>query len=360
MLEYGLEQPHILDYNLTLERQLPGQIALTVGYAGSRGLNLMQIKEGNPVVPEIVDGRKFWPASQPVPAPRPACSFQRTNPNWCSMEVHTAGSNSWYNSMQFTLSKQLSHGLQFQSSYTWSKLLDETQGQAGADNVVSNVAGMDPSNRRADKGPADFDLRQNWQFNTIYQLPQPFTGRALSTLLNGWRASSILSVQSGFPFTPSVQTNRSRSGVMVGQAVTQSANVDHPDLLPGRNKDNIILGGPDRYFDSSAFALQPTGFLGTSGRNFLTGPGFFNLDFALHKTTPLRKLGESTALEFRAEFFNILNHANFSLSDVFRQIFAGADPPPGVTAAPLAAAGRITTTGQSRSRQIQFALRLEF
>jgi hypothetical protein len=143
---------------------------------------------------------------------------------------------------------------------------------------------------------------------------------------------------------------------MVGQAVTQSANVDHPDLLPGRNKDNIILGGPDRYFDSSAFALQPTGFLGTSGRNILTGPGFFNLDFALHKSTPLRKLGESTALEFRAEFFNILNHANFSLSDVFRQIFAGA----AAGEAPLATAGRITTTGQSRSRQIQFALKLQF
>jgi hypothetical protein len=175
-------------------------------------------------------------------------------------------------------------------------------------------------------------------------------------VLDGWRASGILSVQSGYPFTPSIRTNRSRSGVNAGQPGTAATNFDRPNLAPGRNKRNIILGSPNRYFDPSAFTLQDPGYLGTSGRNILIGPGYFNLDFALAKTIPVNNLGENGALEFRGEFFNILNHPNFALTDTFRQIFAGS----AATEAPLATAGVITTTGTARSRQIQFALRLLF
>jgi len=250
----------------------------------------------------------------------------------------------------------LSHGLQFQSSYTWSKLIDETQGQAGADNQVSSIFGVDPLNRRVDRGPADFDLTHNWQFNAIYQLPQPFKGRAFGSVLNGWRASGIVSVQSGYPFTPSLRTNRSRSGINTGQPGAAATNFDRPNLVPGRSSGDIILGGPDRYFDPSAFALQPFGYLGTSGRNILRGPGLTNLDFSLVKNTPIKKLGESGALEFRAEFFNILNHPNFVLTDISRQVFAGSAD----GEAPLPTAGGIVSTGRLRSRQIQFALKLLF
>jgi len=319
---------------------------LTLGYAGSRGINLMQVKDGNPTVPQMLpDGRKFWTGNDP-----------RVNPNWSAIELHTAGGNSWYNALQFALNRHLSKGLQFQSSYTWSKVMDETQGQAGADNQVSSIFGVDPSNRRLDRGPADFDLRHNWQFNAIYQLPQPFQRRALSGLLNGWRVSGILSVQSGYPFTPSLRTNRSRSGVNAGGGGQGAGNIDRPNLVPGRNKGNIILAGPNRYFDPTAFTLQDAGFLGTSGRNTLTGPGYFNLDFSLGKNIPVKQLGDSGALEFRGEFFNILNHPNFAINDTFRQVFAGNAT--GET--PLATAGVITTTGSARSRQIQFALKLLF
>jgi hypothetical protein len=346
LIDYEMQQPHILDYNLTLERQLPGEIGLTLGYAGSRGINIMQIKDGNPTVPQILpDGRKFWTGNDP-----------RINPNWGAIELHTAAGNSWYNALQFGVNKRLSKGLQFQSSYTWSKLLDETQGQAGADNQVSSLFGVDPSNRLQDRGPADFDLRHNWQFNAIYQLPQPFQNRALSAVLNGWRASGIMSVQSGYPFTPSLRTNRSRSGVNAGGGGAGAGNIDHPNLVPGRTKGDIILGGPNQYFDPTAFTLQDVGFLGTSGRNILTGPGFFNLDFSLGKNIPVKQLGDAGALEFRGEFFNVLNHPNFAINDAFRQVFAGN----ATGEAPLPTAGVITTTGTARSRQIQFALKLLF
>jgi hypothetical protein len=175
-------------------------------------------------------------------------------------------------------------------------------------------------------------------------------------LFNDWRASSILSVQSGYPFTPALRTNRSRAGVNAGGAGNGGSNIDRPNLVPGRDKKSIILGGPNRYFDPTAFTLQDAGFLGTSGRNFLTGPGSRNLDFSLAKNFPVKRLGKSGALEFRGEFFNVLNHANFAMTDTFRQVFAGAAN----GEAPLPTAGVITTTGSNRSRQIQFALKLLF
>jgi len=346
LTDYNLKQSHILDYNLTLERQLPWQMGLTLGYAGSRGINLMQLRDGNPTVPQILpDGRKFWTGNDP-----------RVNPNWGAIELHTAAANSWYNAFQFGVNKRLTSGLQFQSSYTWSKLIDETQGQAGADNQVSSLFGVDPSNRRIDRGPADFDLRHNWQFNTIYQISTPFKSGVPAAVLGGWRASSILSVQSGYPFTPSLRTNRSRSGVNAGGGGQGAGNIDRPNLVPGRSKKDTILGGPNHYFDPAAFTLQDAGFLGTSGRNYLTGPGYFNLDFSLGKNIPVKQLGDSGALEFRGEFFNILNHPNFAMNDVFRQVFAGN----ATGEAPLPTAGVITTTGSARSRQIQFALKLLF
>jgi hypothetical protein len=346
LLDYHMKQPHILDYNLTVEQQLPWQLGLTLGYAGSRGYHLMQVKEGNPAVPQVLaDGRKFWPAT-----------ITRTNPNWGSIELHTADSNSWYNSLQFGMNKRLSNGMQFQSSYTFSKLIDETQGQAGADNQVSSIIGVDPTNRRLDRGRADFDLTHNWQFNAIYQVPPPFHSGPLRAVFGGWRASGIMSVQSGYPFTPSLRTNRSRSGLNTGQPGANSLNFDRPNLAPGRSKKDIILGRPERWFDPTAFTLQDAGFLGTSGRNFLTGPGYFNLDFSLGKNIPLKQLGDSGALEFRGEFFNILNHPNFAMNDLARQVFAGAAN----GEAPLTTAGVINWTGSARSRQIQFALKLLF
>jgi hypothetical protein len=338
-VDYRMQQPHVLDYNLAVERQLPGKIALTLAYAGSRGINIVQTVDGNPTVPQILpDGRQFWKGGDP-----------RTNPHWDGMEFKTAGGNSWYNALQFGLIEQMSHGLQFQSSYSWSKVIDETQGQAGADNAASNIFGSDPSRRQVDRGVADFDVTQNWRFNAIYQMQQWFSGpKPLGAVLNGWRLSSILSLQTGYPFTPTLNSNRSRSVVNTG-----GGGIDRPDLVPGRNNGNIILGGPVQYFDPKAFALETPGFLGNAGRNILRGPGLANLDFSVVKAATIKRLGEGGRLEFRAEFFNILNHANFGQPN--RTVFAGT----AATEAPLATAGVINNTA-TPSRQIQLALKLLF
>ena len=129
--------------------------------------------------------------------------------------------------------------------------------------------------------------------------------------------------------------------------------MDGPDLVPGRKFNEIVRGGPEQYFDPTAFALPQPGFLGNLGRNVLRGPGLATLDLSLAKDTSLGFLGESGKLEFRAEFFNLLNRVNFGPPN--RTVFAGrAD-----TEAPLSTAGRISYTNTS-ARQVQLALKILF
>jgi hypothetical protein len=162
--------------------------------------------------------------------------------------------------------------------------------------------------------------------------------------------------------------------------------MDHPDVVSGRSADDIILGGPDRYFDPTAFSIpllrvlsgprtgedvvncpfvagsttvfeSCAGRLGTSGRNQLTGPSLVNLDLSLTKEANMPWIGEAGKLEFRAEFFNVLNHANFNIPTTGRTVYTANETT--ATPAPLSTAGQIDRTVSS-NRQVQLALKLIF
>ena len=352
-MDYHAQQPHMLHYNLTAERQLPWEMAVTFAYAGSRGLNLYVTTDGNPTVPQIRDGRKYWDGNEP-----------RLNPNWRDFEFYTAGGDSWYNSLQFSLLKRLSNGLQFQSAYTWSKVTNLPSGQG----VGREGAIMDPHNPAADWGVAEFDVAHNWRFNALYRLPDLVpAGGVPGALLNGWAVTGILSLQAGYPIRPGLGVNRSRSNSYGGTLFE-----DRPDLAPGVKVADITqgvsrgcgtgtgaipagtpVGTKDRWFDPCAFTLPTPGFLGNAGRNIIRGPGLANLDFSLRKDTALRFLGESGQLEFRTEIFNILNRVNFSNPP--SNVYAGR----ALVENPLATAGRITTT-RTTARQVQLALKIIF
>jgi len=367
-LDYHLQQPHMLQYNLTVERQLPGDIALTVGYAGSRGMNLMEWAEGNPTVPLILpNGQPFWTGTE-----------ARINPNWGSIELHTAAGDSWYNALQVGLVKRLTKGLQFQSSYTWSKAIDTNEAYLGGDFVQTEAISPYPTNKKLERGLAGFDIAQVFHFNAIYNFPKVSGAAMMGKLLNGWSTGGILSLQTGPPFDVQLQTQRSRSGVLGGGNPTGYGSAsDRPDLVPGRNNSNITsgtsagcagvpagqkVGTPNLWYDPCAFTVQQAGFLGTAGRNILRGPGLANLDFSLTKDTALSFLGEGGKLQFRADIFNLLNHPNFITpalgatgSNSGGIVFAGN----AVGNPALATAGVITAT-TTTSRQLQLSLRLIF
>ena len=391
MIDYNLPQAHIMQYNLTLERQLPKSMVVSIAYAGSKGLNLTQSKEGNPTYPGGIVGASGI-CDTPAPASTPyggRCwlgNEVRANPNplWVNTEYKTGGSSSWYNSMQLSVQKRLSQGLQFQSSYTWSKTLDSGQGQHGGEAGGSPSIGQDPLNWKYDKGRADFDIESSWTANMLYQLPAPNMRGIAGGLMRGWRLGSIFSLKSGQPFTVNLanNSNRSRDGVA-------NTGADRPNLVPGRDAYNIThgtspgcgldastgrlavpagtpLGTPDMYFDPCAFTVQPAGFLGNAPRNFLSGPGLRNLDFSLTKETHISKLGESGNLEFRLETFNLTNHANrFIPSGTSVWTATGTTAP--LTAIPqppasafVPAAGTDNTDSYTGGRRVQFALKVTF
>jgi hypothetical protein len=189
-------------------------------------------------------------------------------------------------------------------------------------------------------------------FNFAYKLPiLNSVPRVVGAVANGWGLMGIYSAHSGFPFNVWETTERARSAYFTG---TATPPVDRPNWNPSFTGP-VILGRPNQYYNPNAFVLQPVGTLGNVGRNSLTGPGFSELNVALQRDMKTHWLGESGRTEFRAEFFNILNHPNFSEPN--EAVFAGSLT--NTTETPISSAGQITST-VGTSRQVEFSVRLFF
>jgi hypothetical protein len=391
-------------------------MALGVAYVGNHGIHLPLVRDGNPIPPTslgpcgdpaslCVNGKvPFWDTNC-VGTPLPAgCSsaYTNTNPNFGSdINIATVG-NSRYNALEVQVEKRTSHGLEFSAAYTRSRVTDETQGQANIqDCIVSGgLLGVYPLNPQVDRGPACFNIPNNWEFNALYHFPSRMAGNGFAAkALNGWFMSSIVSIQSGQPFTPIVDANRSNSGVAQGQQ-GEWVNANTPALLAAYpctstptqpaanpaldtnpcayqpivyNPKTVITGNPNQWFNPAMFSISPSctgpgltncsgsiGQLGTAGRNILAGPPERNWDFSVVKETKLGFLGEGGMLEFRAEFFNILNHTNFSGRGLHSSIFDGNPGDTPFLETPHGSTGAVTHQLENNQRQIQFALRLEF
>jgi hypothetical protein len=330
-VDYHVKQPRGWTYNVNLQRDLAGHWAVMVGYAGSRGYNLIQTYEGNPVVPtKLADGTLFFPVNAP-----------RRNPAWSTIDWRASSGHSAYNALQSTLMKRFNGGHQLQVSYTLSKAMDNNDSQLPPDTQSNSIYPANPYDLESEWAVSSFDSPHVFVANATMQLPT--AGR--HAVLDGWQVNGIVSLRSGYPFTPSLATpNWSRSGNIQGTAE------DRPSVKPGTDPKKIITGNPDHWFDTSAFFLQPPGFLGTTPRNFLRGPGFANVDLSLVKN---QALAGSTRLQLRLEVFNVLNRANFAVPT--RAVFAAATQ----DEAPLPSAGKVTRTVNS-SRQIQLGVKLVF
>jgi carboxypeptidase family protein/TonB-dependent receptor-like protein len=331
-IDYNIRQPYGVTYNISLQRELAGQIAATIAYAGSHAYELMSAIEANPMVPLIqADGSKFFPAGAP-----------RRNPAFGPIDYRTNGGHSAYNSLQLSAQKRFSHRYQLQASYTLGKAMDNLQAQLNADVNNSSVYPQDPYDRDADWARSDFDVRHIVSANFVWDLP----GRDSSAWLGGWQINGIVTTRTGVPFTPALgATNWSRSGNTSGE--------DRPNLRPGVNAENLIVGQSDRWFDTSAFVLPAQGTFGDAGRNSLDGPNYAMTNISLVKNTKVGALGGGGQLQLRFEMFNVFNRANFATPD--RVVFAAAAP----GEPPLATAGRITRTVTS-SRQVQLGAKLLF
>jgi hypothetical protein len=205
---------------------------------------------------------------------------------------------------------------------------------------------LDRNDLPRDWGPSALDIRNQASISALYALPFGHGQRFFSggdangvagKLVSGWQLNGIATLLSGFPFTPQIGANRSGDG--------DTRNPDRPSLNPAFSGP-VVLGSPNQWFNPNAFILPTAGTYGNLGRGVYRGPGLADLDLSLFKTT---RLTERTNLQFRAEFFNALNHPNFGIPNA--TVFSGTAFNP--------SAGLITATNTT-SRQIQFGLKLFF
>jgi hypothetical protein len=421
MSDPNIKSPHSVQYNLTVERQLPLGIGLSASYVGNRGINLYALVEGNPVVPTgtvngqpvyydqtlgpgnvprgqvqcfnnaLTNGQPFTIGGMVVPStdPRYPC---RMNPYWTSALFITSPSNSWYNALQVSVTKRLSHGLDFQGAYTYSREIDTTEGQMYNTDCGLNVGtavGFFPGNLNLDKGPGCADVPHSFHMSLLYQIPGFKSGGFVSKLTNGWSIQNVVSVVEGTPFSPVIAQDRSFSGVITqGNSTRPNLNSTASTVqFPGNSNTynfipfdpkTVITGDPNNWYNPLMFSEAALGTIGNAPRNILRLPGLGDWDFSVHKDTKLGFLGEQGALQFRAEFFNLLNRANFGpvgSTTVFNGTTVANNFPANTpnsalggtiqapfgssSSNPLGSVGQITTT-RTTSRQIQLALKLVF
>jgi hypothetical protein len=334
-LRYAYIQPnpprsYDMEWNFNIQQNVATDTSLQVGYTGSRGVHLPYFTNNfDMVLPTLTPQGYVWPVNG-----------TRLNPNVGQISGTTWNSDSIFHALEIQVTHQLSKGLQGGVSYAWGKIIDSSSASAFIDNYTNSSPRLwfDESNGR---GRADFDVRQNltvnytWEFPSLKARPRP-----LQWALNSWQWGGILHVASGEPFTPIV------TGDPLGMKGDQ---FDRPDLLtgPGCRGSLVNPGNPLGYIKTQCFAFpNPSTRFGDAGRNILIGPGLLNLDTSL-----FRNIGglEKFHAQFRAEFFNVLNHTNFALP-VNTSLF-------GANGAPISSAGILTST-TTTSRQIQFGVKL--
>lgn len=284
-----LGTPYSQSWNLNLQQQMAKNIALQVGYVGSKGTKLVRLLDAN----------------------QPNAAGIRPNPNYGFMDEFATFSSSTYNALQATVRIQARHGLSGFAGYTFSKSLDDASD--GIDYNFSTAALPQNSfDLPAERGPSNFDTRHRFTAAFTYELPSVGSHKRLT---GGWQLNTILTAQSGRP-VPIVNSDDT-SGLTFDQFPSPSNFHQRPNIVPGVNPINPNwASGPDTigYLNGNAFVDPPLGTFGNLGRNVIYGPDYWDWDFAVLKNTPIT---ERVNLQLRAELFNIVNHPNFALPNWF-------------------------------------------
>ena len=287
MMQYDLDPSYMQQYNVNVQHELPWDSAVTIAYMGSKGTDLMGSADVNLAVPQIVNGREFFPAN-PV----------RRNPNFGTLRMSLQGFHSRYNGVSLGWVKRQSHGLQFQGSYTFGHSWDNRSGSGGRQEFRNGQGrAFDPYNLELDWGRSDFDVRHNLVLDSTYLLP--FTGPAI---VQGWQVSVVGTFASGVPFSPVIPGDSDRDG--------STDNVNRPDIAPGVSTKPAGGRTADMWFNPEAFVFPGAGFRGRAGRNIIEGPGLATVDLAIVKNTTL---SGRRSVQLRLEVFNLLNRANFDI-----------------------------------------------
>jgi hypothetical protein len=392
-VEHHPHRNYVMQWNLNVQHQVTPSLTAVVGYVGSHGVHqAFRADDSNLVLPKVTSAGYLWPvvpfmdpnANDPtLPSPGPG-SLINTHSNVGGIRFLSWPGSSSYNALQIGVKKQMSHGLQIQGSYTWGKSMDNNSGVIAGDTFGNGIGSLQWFDLKLSRAVSDYNVPRVLVVNASWELPTSKSAPlALGWAVNGWELGGILKVSDGPPFTATFGTSGG-DPLLLGSTdpwafPDRLTGPDCSSLFNPRNPNNYIKTqcfavptAPASFFTSptpmcssdprffgdnvngNAFGTPPQCFnlRGNAGRNIISGPGLVNLDFSLFKNNPIRRISETFNVQFRAEIFNIINHANFSLpiepdnTDVFDN-----------TGAPTGTEGLLTTTSTD-SRQIQFALKV--
>jgi hypothetical protein len=312
------QNPHradVLNWNLNVQREIFPSWTLLVGYVGSRSVHLSVAADDINLVPPVVT-----PAGILIPS-----NTYQLDPNWGGANGGVTPGNpggagirpvifdgeSTYHGLQAQIKRAMRHGLQGQFSYTYGKCRDTSSAPVTGDTYVNSIAVPLLLSHAYRVGACDFDIRHVAVADFIYDLPGPKTG-LMSYVAGGWELGAIITATTGSPFT----VTTGAGGDPLNTGFNGDFSMDFAQIVPGCNatpgvKTNAM--GQLLAFNPACFTTAPAvagGVLvGNSGRNRFYGPGRTTVDFSTFKNL---QLYERLRLQFRAEFFNILNHPNFA------------------------------------------------
>jgi len=350
--------PAVADWNFAIERQITENTVVRLAYVGSHGYHSLLSLDPNTIPAQICQNATcsaggVSTAASLAKAPHtvpmgaqyiPGPGAPRPNPNLSAGFFWYTEGNSSYNGLQADVTRRLTSGLQVRANFTWSKSLDMNSGLTGAQANNQAQMIMDRNDLSRDWGPSALNADRQASISGSYALPFGRGKRWMShangiadKFASGWQLNGIATLLSGFPLTPVIGANRSGNGDI--------RNPDRPSVNPAFSGP-VVQGNPGQWFNPSAFVLPTAGTWGNLGRSVYEGPAFADTDVSVLKTTAIR---ESVNLQFRAEFFNLLNRSNFGTPNPI--VFSGTSFSP--------SAGLITTQA-TFPRQIQFGLKLVF
>jgi Carboxypeptidase regulatory-like domain/TonB-dependent Receptor Plug Domain/TonB dependent receptor len=375
---YVEQNPHrnyAMNWNLNIQREITSGLTAAIAYVGSHAVHSpFSTDDSNMVIPTLTSAGYLWPCDQTVAGfPFTTCAGTggpnaRLNPKVGRIRATWWNNGSTYEGLQAGISKRMGHGFQAQGSYTWSKCLDMGSGSLLGDPYANSLSSLIFFNAASRRGVCDFNLTHNFVLNYLWQPAAPkFGGVVGQYILGGWELGGILTASTGSPFTVGI------AGDPLGQNSTDpkafasrlsGPGCDHP-VNPGNIDSYIKLEcfSPPVVPASFAGVCQPAldgngtpvpntcmNLFGNAGRNTVVGPGLINFDFSVFKNNYIKRVSESFNVQFRAEFFNVLNHPNFQ-APVDSRILFNQD------GSPVSGAGRIDSTS-TPPRQIQLGLKI--
>jgi len=404
---------YITQWNLNVQQQLTPTLAGMVAYVGSRGVHQpFKVDEADLVIPNKTPYGYLWPqvdifgnvftnvcnSTDPnVQDTDPSCAPPPPiNPNFGSVRGIFYEGHSYYNALEAQLAKRMSHGFQVQGTFTWGKSMDTSSASVAGDTFGNSISSLHWFDMGLSRGLSDFNVGRTLVVNGTWEAPRPKSLSAPAQwALGGWELGLIFAATDGQPFTATWATGSDPQGTL------SSDDWAFPNRLGGSGCKTLTQpGNPNQYVKVSppcfqvptapnlawwnancdpappslGYAFDPVNpgttvngnsapwlpplacfnLRGNAGRNILIGPGVTSLDFSVYKNNYIRRISENFNIQFRAEFFNIINHANFAppASATNTDVFDG-------TGNPNPALGVLTRT-TTTPREIQFALKVIF